>query len=97
MSAGDDDRHEHDRSAGGVQQAQLPRRLAGPREYELADALVLRLVGARALLIGAGGDGLLERLQMGVHVVDAGLVAQGRPPRAQRRRARRRPRHPGRA
>ena len=62
----------------GVQQPQLARRLAGAGARELADAPALRLVGRGALLVGAGGDGLLERLQMRLHVVDARLLAQGR-------------------
>ncbi len=33
--------------------------------------------GVGAPVVGAGGDGSLERLQMRVDVVDAGLVAQG--------------------
>jgi hypothetical protein len=45
--------------------------------HELADAPALRLVGVAAVLVGAGGDGLLERLEMRVHVVHARLVAQG--------------------
>ena len=74
----DGDRHEDDQPTVGVQQPQLPRRLAGAGARELADAPALRLVGRGALLVGAGGDGLLERLQMRLHVVDARLLAQGR-------------------
>jgi hypothetical protein len=71
-------RHEHDEAAGGVQQQQLPWGLARAVDHEPCDALALRLVRRGAAVVGTSGDRLLQRLQVGVNVVYAGLVAQGR-------------------
>jgi hypothetical protein len=74
----DDDSDEDDEATGGLQHPQVSRRLAGAVEHKLVDALPLRLLGSAGVLVGPRGDGLFERLQVCVHVLDAGVVAQRR-------------------
>src|ERR1700756_843464 len=62
-------RDKHHEAVSGVQQAQLAGRLLGTGLDELGDAAALCLVAGRAVLVGAGGDRLLQWLEVGADVL----------------------------
>ena len=77
MSAGTTTDTKTTRPPAACRRRSSRRRVAGAGHRERGDAAALRVVGLGGVDVGAGGDGLLERFEVGVDVLHAGFVAQG--------------------